>query len=146
MAEKVIVIAESITVGELAEKLNLPVTNLIGELFKNGIVSTINQHIDFETATIIIEELGILDVTLEKKATAKLSAHKVHELSDKAVARPPIVAVMGHVDHGKTSLLDAILKTKVADSEAGGIPTVPSGRRRPPTRWAGPAGRARAWP
>lgn len=121
MTEKVIVIAESITVGELAEKLNLPVTNVIGELFKNGIVSTINQHIDFETATIIIEELGILDVTLEKKATAKLSVRKVHELSDMAVARAPIVAVMGHVDHGKTSLLDAILKTKVADGEAGGI-------------------------
>jgi len=121
MAEKVIVIAESVTVGELAEKLNLPVTNLIGELFKNGIVSTINQHIDFETATIIIEELGILDVTLEKKAAVNLSARKVHQLSDLAVARPPIVAVMGHVDHGKTSLLDAILKTKVAEGEAGGI-------------------------
>lgn len=121
MAEKVITIADSITVGELAEKLNLPVTNLIGELFKNGIVSTINQHIDFETATIIIEELGILDVTLEKKDTANLSVRKVHELSDSAVSRPPIVAVMGHVDHGKTSLLDAILKTKVAESEAGGI-------------------------
>lgn len=121
MAEKIIHIAESITVGELAEKLNLPVTNLIGELFKNGIVSTINQHIDFETASIIIEELGILDVTLEKKATSNLSIRKVHELSDLAVSRPPIVAVMGHVDHGKTSLLDAILKTKVAEGEAGGI-------------------------
>ncbi len=121
MAEKIIVIADSITVGELAEKLNLPVTNLIGELFKNGIVSTINQHIDFETASIIIEELGILDVTLEKKETTNLSVKKEHKLSDSAVARPPIVAVMGHVDHGKTSLLDAILKTKVADGEAGGI-------------------------
>jgi len=121
MAEKVIVIADSITVGELAEKLNLPVTTLIGELFKNGIVSTINQHIDFETASIIIEELGILDVTLEKKAVANLSAKKEHKLSDQAVPRPPIIAVMGHVDHGKTSLLDAILKTEVADSEAGGI-------------------------
>ncbi len=121
MAEKVITIADSITVGELAEKLNLPVTNLIGELFKNGIVSTINQHIDFETATIIIEELGLLDVTLEKKDTANLSIRRVHELTDSAVPRPPIVAVMGHVDHGKTSLLDAILKTEVADGEAGGI-------------------------
>lgn len=121
MAEKVIVIADSITVGELAEKLNLPVTNLIGELFKNGIVSTINQHIDFETATIIIEELGISDVALERKAAAKLSVRKEHQLSESAVTRPPIVAVMGHVDHGKTSLLDAILKTKVADGEAGGI-------------------------
>lgn len=121
MAEKVIVIADSITVGELAEKLNLPVTNLIGELFKNGIVSTINQRIDFETATIIVEELGICGVELKKKDTAILSARKVHELSDKAVVRPPIVAVMGHVDHGKTTLLDAILETKVAGGEAGGI-------------------------
>jgi translation initiation factor IF-2 len=121
MAEKVITIADSITVGELAEKLNLPVTNLIGELFKNGIVATINQRIDFETATIIVEELGITDVELQRKATATLSERKVHELSDLAVTRPPIVAVMGHVDHGKTTLLDAILKTKVAEGEAGGI-------------------------
>lgn len=121
MAEKVIVIADSITVGELAEKLNLPVSNLIGELFKNGIVATINQRIDFETATIIVEELGISDVELEKKVSSTLSERKVHQLSDKAVTRPPIVAVMGHVDHGKTSLLDAILQTKVAEGEAGGI-------------------------
>lgn len=120
MAEKVIIVADSITVGELAETLNLPVTNLIGELFRNGIVATINQRIDFETATIIVEELG-LDVELEKKVSATLSDRKVHKLSDKAVARPPIVAVMGHVDHGKTSLLDAILHTKATDQEAGGI-------------------------
>lgn len=120
MAEKIVVVAESITVGELAETLNLPVTTLIGELFKNGIVATINQRIDFETATIIVEELG-LDVELEKKVAASLSERKVHQLSDKAVARPPIVAVMGHVDHGKTSLLDAILEQKVVDGEAGGI-------------------------
>ena len=120
MAEKVIIVADSITVGELAETLNLPVTNLIGELFRNGIVATINQRIDFETATIIVEELG-LDVELEKKVAATLSDRKVHTLSDKAVARPPIVAVMGHVDHGKTSLLDAILHTKATDQEAGGI-------------------------
>lgn len=120
MAEKIIVVADSITVGELAETLNLSVTNLIGELFRNGIVATINQRIDFETVSIIVEELG-LDVEVQKKEKAALSDRKVRELSDKAVTRPPIVAVMGHVDHGKTSLLDAILETKVVDGESGGI-------------------------
>lgn len=121
MAEKVLSIANSITVGELADVLNLPVTTLIGELFKNGIAATINQRIDFETATIIVEELG-LDVELQKKESSTNNGERrVRELSDKAVERPPIVAVMGHVDHGKTSLLDSILGQKVVEGEAGGI-------------------------
>lgn len=119
--EKVVVIADSITVGELAETLNLSVTTLIGELFKNGIIATINQKIDFETATIIVEELGLTDVRLEKKEVAAGPTRKEHVLTDTASERPPIVAVMGHVDHGKTSLLDAILETKTVDGEAGGI-------------------------
>ena len=118
--EKVLVIADSITVGELAETLNLPVTQLVGELFKNGIVATINQRIDFETAQIIVGELG-LDVALKRKEAEVATVQRLHVPSDKAVERPPIVAVMGHVDHGKTSLLDAILGMKTVAGEAGGI-------------------------
>jgi len=121
-AEKVIRIAGSITVDELAQALGLAVTTLIGELFKNGIVATINQRLDFETAEIMIQELGMTGVKLERKNTAsKLSETGRRELSKNAVPRPPVVAVMGHVDHGKTTLLDNLLHKKTVDTEAGGI-------------------------
>ena len=121
MEQKTIQIAGSITVDELAKALGLSVTSLIGELFKNGIVATINQRLDYETASIIIDELGMTNVTLERKNTATKTSEVRHELSDKAVVRPPVVAVMGHVDHGKTTLLDTLLGKKTAAGEAGGI-------------------------
>ena len=121
MEEKTIQIAGSITVDELATALGLSVTQLIGELFKNGIVATINQRLDFETASIIIDELGLKNVKLERKNTATKTSDFRRELSDKAVSRPPVVAVMGHVDHGKTTLLDTLLHKKTVEGEAGGI-------------------------
>ena len=120
--EKVIRIAGSITVDELAQALGLSVTALIGELFRNGIVATINQRLDFETAEIMIEELGFANVRLERKnTTTKISDGYRKELSEHAVSRPPVVAVMGHVDHGKTTLLDTLLHKKTVENEAGGI-------------------------
>ncbi len=121
MEKKTIQIAGSITVDELAKALGLSVTSLIGELFKNGIVATINQRLDFETTSIIIEELGLENVVLERKNTATKTSELRHELSENAVVRPPVVAVMGHVDHGKTTLLDTLLNKKTASGEAGGI-------------------------
>lgn len=121
-AEKVIKIAGSITVDELAGALGLSVTSLIGELFKNGIVATINQRLDFDTAALIIDELGMTNVKLERKNTATKTTDGFRkELSEHAVPRPPVVAVMGHVDHGKTTLLDTLLHKKTVESEAGGI-------------------------
>jgi translation initiation factor IF-2 len=114
-------IEDNITVGALAEALKLPVTRLIGELMKNGIMATINERLDFDTAQIVVGELG-LDIELEKK---KVNVEPVKRVKTTATAnatsRPPVVAVMGHVDHGKTSLLDAIRGAQVAKGEAGGI-------------------------
>ena len=119
--EKTIQVAGSITVDELSQALGLSVTELIGTLFKNGIVATINQRLDYETAQIIIDELGLKNVKLEKKNTATKTSDYHRELSDKAVLRPPVVAVLGHVDHGKTTLLDTLLNKKTVEGEAGGI-------------------------
>lgn len=121
---RTIEIEDTVTVGTLAERLSLPVTRLIGELMKNGVMATVNERIDFDTAQIIVEELG-LDITLTRKVVevegvASRSSRKNSDADD-AETRPPVVAVMGHVDHGKTSLLDALLDLNVAKSEAGGI-------------------------
>lgn len=117
---KVIQIDEHITVGSLAELLSLPVSKVITELFKNGVMATVNEKIDFDTAQIIVGELE-LDVELAKKEAEPVAQRVRREAGDKAETRPPVVAVMGHIDHGKTSLLDAIRGAEVASGEAGGI-------------------------
>ena len=119
--QKVLVLPDMVTVSELAEKLDIPVTKLIGELFKNGIVATLNQRIDFETAEIILDELEFSNIKLERKEVNVSAGKNERVSSGKIISRPPIVAVMGHVDHGKTTLLDKILGMSKADHEAGGI-------------------------
>ena len=120
-AQLVVKIPDEITVGELASRMKKTVAEVIKCLLKNGVMATVNQTIDFDTAEFVATELGCkveheVIVTIEERL---FDDHQ--DTADELVTRPPVVVVMGHVDHGKTSLLDYIRNAHVASGEAGGI-------------------------
>ncbi len=120
--EKAFMTAETITVRDLSERIGKPAGEIIKKLMMLGIIATINNDLDFDTATLVAQEFGVeLEMKLAETAEDALEKEDVEDAEEDLITRPPVVTIMGHVDHGKTSLLDYIRKSRVTAGEAGGI-------------------------
>ena len=117
----IVMLSEGVTVKELAEKCNRPAKDVVAKLLHRGVFATINQPLDTELAKEIAREFGYLADIVTFEEDVQITAEESSEAVGEKLWRPPVVTIMGHVDHGKTSLLDAIRTTKVAAGEAGGI-------------------------
>jgi translation initiation factor IF-2 len=111
----------NIAVSDLAQKMSIKSAEVIKTLMKMGVMATINQMIDQDTATLVVEELGHIARPVQENALETELKQRIQDIAGERLPRPPVVTIMGHVDHGKTSLLDYIRRTQVAEGEAGGI-------------------------
>ena len=120
-SKRVVKVDQTMKVGDLAQEMGIKAGQIVKVLMTNGVMATMTTDLDFDTIALIVPEFGFEAVNVHKTVEAMIDEHAFGNLDAESILRPPVVTIMGHVDHGKTSLLDSIRNAKVAAGEAGGI-------------------------